>query len=259
MPSPQVDVLNNTFKKNLKEGKLQIGLWSSLGSNVTAEILAAAGFHWVLMDTEHSPNETPGLVSQLQAFLASDTAPIVRPAWNDPVLIKRLMDIGFHNILIPFVQTGEEAAAAVAATRYPPDGIRGVSVGGRGSRYGTVKNYWHEINNQMGVIVQVENQKALDNLDAISNTDGVDCVFVGPNDLAASMGHIVDVMNADVQKTIAGIAQTVIKAGKAPGILAGSPAEAQGYIHMGYTFVGVGSDNGAFKNAVTGLASQFIA
>ena len=151
-----MDIPRNAFKRALAEGRRQIGIWSSLGSNVVAEILAPAGFDWVLLDMEHSPNEIPGLIQQMQALAGGTATPIVRPAWNDPVVIKRVLDAGAQSILVPFVQNAAEARAAVAATRYPPHGIRGVSAGARGGRYGRIDGYLHKANAEMCVLVQIE-------------------------------------------------------------------------------------------------------
>src|SRR5688572_8606135 len=147
---------SNTFKQAIREGRMQIGLWSSLGSNIAAEVIAGAGFDWILIDTEHAPNELPMVFSQLQALVGGTATPIVRPAWNDMVLIKRLLDIGVQNLLVPFVQTAEEAHAAVAATRYPPQGVRGVAVTHRGNDYGRVKDYFARANDEICLLVQLE-------------------------------------------------------------------------------------------------------
>src|SRR5439155_7278502 len=158
----------NTFKKAIREARPQIGLWCRSCSNVAAELIAGAGFDWVLIDTEHAPNELPMVLSQLQAVAGGTAAPVVRPAWNDLVLIKRLLDVGAQNLLIPYVQTVEEARAAVAATRYPPAGIRGVAVSHRASGYGRVKDYLKRIGEEICVLVQIETRAALESLEAIA-------------------------------------------------------------------------------------------
>src|SRR6266516_1809264 len=149
-------VSTNPFKEAIRAGRPQIGLWSSLCSNLAAEVIAGAGFDWVLLDTEHAPNELPMVFSQLQALAGGTAAPVVRPAWNDLVLIKRLLDVGAQNLLIPYVQTAEEARAAVAATRYPPRGVRGVAVIHRANRYGRVKDYFARANDEIGLLLQSE-------------------------------------------------------------------------------------------------------
>jgi len=162
----------NSFKQAIREGRPQIGLWSSLCSNLAAEVIAGAGFDWILIDTEHAPNELPMVLSQLQALAGGTAAPVVRPAWNDTVLMKRLLDAGVQNLLIPYVQTAEEARAAVAATRYPPQGVRGVAVSHRGNRFGRVKDYFKRAGDELCVLVQLESPVALQNLEAIAAVEG---------------------------------------------------------------------------------------
>ncbi len=186
-----VEFQRNAFKHALAQGKLQIGLWSSLCSNIAAEIISDSGFDWILLDTEHSPNEIPDLLTQLQAVQRGTATPIIRPAWNDAVLAKRALDIGTQTLLFPYVQSVEEAKRAVASTRYPPQGIRGVSVAARASRYGRVPGYLTKANDEICVLVQVETRTALDQLEAIAKVEGIDGVFIGPSDLAASLGHLV--------------------------------------------------------------------
>ena len=247
----------NAFKKALKEGKQQIGLWSSLGSNMVAEGIAHSGFDWILLDTEHSPNELPGLVSQLQAMKGGTATPIVRPAWNDAVLVKRLLDIGVQSLLFPFVQTPEEAKRAVAATRYPPHGIRGVATTARASNFGRVKDYLKKANDEICVLVQVETMEAIGRLREIASVDGVDGVFIGPSDLAASMGHLGNFQHADVQKVITAAIGEIRAAGKAGGYLTGVEDEAKKRLAEGYQFVAVGSDNGVLLKNTDALAQRF--
>src|SRR5687767_3917200 len=168
----------NTFKQAIRDGRRQIGLWSSLCSNLVAEVIAGAGFDWILVDTEHAPNELPMVFSQLQALASGTAAPVVRPAWNDMVLMKRLLDIGVQNLLVPYVQTAEEARAAVAATRYPPQGVRGVAVNHRGNRFGRVKDYYKRAGDEVCVLVQIETRVALQNIEAIAAVEGIDGLFI---------------------------------------------------------------------------------
>ena len=247
----------NTFKHNLAAGKLQIGLWSSLCSNVAAEIIGDSGFDWILLDTEHSPNEIPELVGQLQGLQASPTTPIIRPAWNDAVLIKRCLDIGAQSLLLPYVQNVAEAKAAVAATRYPPHGIRGVSVAARASRYGRTPGYLGKANDEICVLVQVETGEAMKNLEAIAAVDGVDGVFIGPSDLAASLGHLGNPQHADVQKAIKDAVDRLTKVGKPAGMLTGNEEEAKRYIEWGYKFVAVGADVGLLAKNADALCKRF--
>src|SRR5258707_10129933 len=197
-----VEFQRNAFKHALAQGKLQIGLWSSLCSNIAAEIISDSGFDWILLDTEHSPNEIPDLLSQLQAVQRGTATPIVRAAWNDAVLFKRILDIGAQSLLVPFVQNPEEARRAVAATRYPPSGIRGTAGSSRASRYGRVKDYLKKANEEICLLVQVETRQALDQIEAIAKVDGIDGVFIRPAGLAASRGHIGDIHHPTVQKAL---------------------------------------------------------
>jgi len=254
-----VELQRNAFKHALAAGKLQIGLWSSLCSNIAAEIISESGFDWLLLDTEHSPNEIPDLVQQLQAVQrASATAtPIVRPAWNDAVLIKRILDIGAQAVLIPYVQNADEARAAVASTRYPPQGIRGVSVAARASRYGRTPGYLTKANDEVCVLVQVETRAALSELDAIARVEGVDGVFIGPSDLAASLGHLGNPQHPDVQKVIEECVRRLRALGKPAGILTGNEEEVRRYIGWGYLFVAVGADVGLLRGAADTLAKKY--
>jgi 4-hydroxy-2-oxoheptanedioate aldolase len=247
----------NLFKHNLAAGKLQIGLWSSLCSNIAAEIIGDSGFDWILLDTEHSPNEIPDLVGQLQGMQASPTTPIIRPAWNDAVLIKRALDIGAQSLLLPYVQNVEEAKAAVAATRYPPHGIRGVSVAARASRYGRTPGYLGKANDEICVLVQVETRAALDQLEAIAAVEGVDGVFIGPSDLAASLGHLGNPQHAEAQKAMKDAVERLTKVGKPAGMLTGNEEEAKRYIDWGYKFVAVGADVGLLAKNADALCKRF--
>ena len=252
-----MDLPRNAFKAALARGELQIGLWSSLCSPIVAEIIGHSGFDWILVDTEHSPNEPPAVLAQLQAMQAGTATPIVRPAWNDPVLLKRLLDIGTQAVLVPFVQNAEEAAKAVAACRYPPAGIRGITVSGRGSRYGRVPDYLKRADAEICVLVQVETGEALAQLEAIASVDGVDGVFIGPADLSASLGHIGDPGHPEVQDAIKGAVERLAAVGKPAGILTASEADARRYIEWGYRFVAVGSDLGLLTRHADALAKTF--
>jgi 4-hydroxy-2-oxoheptanedioate aldolase len=247
----------NAFKHNLAAGKLQIGLWCSLCSNIGAEIISDSGFDWILLDTEHSPNEIPDLVGQLQAMQASATTPIIRPAWNDAVLAKRCLDIGAQTLLFPYVQNVEEAKRAVASTRYPPQGIRGVSVAARASRYGRVQGYLGKANAEICVLVQVETRMALDQLEAIAAVEGVDGVFIGPADLSASLGFLGNPQHPDAQAAMHDAVKRLKKVGKPAGMLTGVEEEARRYIDWGYQFVAVGADVGLLAKNSDALAKKF--
>lgn len=252
-----MELPRNAFKQALAAGQMQIGLWSSLCSHIGAEIIADCGFDWILLDTEHSPSDVPILVTQFQGMMRGTATPIVRPAWNDTVLIKRILDAGATSLLIPFVQNADEARRAVAATRYPPDGIRGVSGSNRAARYGRIKNYLHAANKEICVLVQVETASALEKLEDIASVDGVDGVFIGPADLAASMGQTGDQLHPTVQKAIEDAGRRLKKVGKAAGILTPVEADAKRYIQWGYTFVAVGSDVGLLTKHGDALAKTF--
>ena len=247
----------NAFKHALAEGRVQIGFWSSLCSNIAADVFSDSGFDWILLDTEHSPNELPNLLSQLQALSGGTATPIVRPAWNDFVLIKRILDIGAQTLLVPYVQNAEEAQAAVAATRYPPAGIRGVTASGRAARFGRVEGYLEKADTEICVLTQVETAQALDELEAIASVDGVDGVFIGPSDLAASMGHIGNPQHADVQAAIEDAARRLANLGKPAGILTANEGEARRYMDWGYIFVSVGVDLGLLARGADALARKF--
>jgi 4-hydroxy-2-oxoheptanedioate aldolase len=237
-----MDMPPNQFKAAIRAGKPQIGIWSSLCSNIAVEVLAGAGFDWILIDTEHAPNELPVVMSQLQAMTGGTAAPVVRPAWNDTVLMKRFLDVGVQNFLIPYVQTAEEARAAVAATRYPPKGVRGVAVMPRANRYGKVKNYLQKADDEICLIVQIETELALKNIEDIAAVDGIDSLFIGPSDLAASLGHIGNPAHPEVRSAIEDALRRIAKTGKAPGILAPMEADARHWLKLGCVVLAVGGD-----------------
>jgi 4-hydroxy-2-oxoheptanedioate aldolase len=252
-----MDMPINAFKKALKEGRTQIGLWSTLCSNMGADAIADAGFDWIVLDTEHSPNEPPDLVRQMQALRGGTATPVVRPAWNDPVLFKRILDLGAQTLLVPFVQNAEEARKAVAATRYPPHGIRGVATTARASRFGRVKDYLKTAGEQICVLAQVETLDAVKRLPEIAAVDGIDGVFIGPSDLAASMGHLGNPMHPEVQATISGAIKPIRAAGKAGGYLTGNEEEAKKRMAEGFQFVAVGNDLGILARGADALAKKF--
>lgn len=252
-----MDEIVNPLKHALREGRPQIGLWSSLASNVTTEVVAGAGFDFLVLDTEHAPNELPGVQSQLQAMVGGTAAPVVRPACNDTVLFKRLLDVGVQTFLVPMVQDADEARRAVAATRYPPAGVRGVSVGHRANRYGRVKSYFERANEEICIHVQLETRGALRNLEAIAAVDGVDGLFIGPSDLAADLGHLGDYGHPEVRAAIEDAVARIRKAGKAAGILAPIEADARHWLERGATFVAVGSDLGLLARGSEALAARF--
>lgn len=239
----------NTFKQRLQSGKPLLGVWHSLASPVAAEALSLVGYDWMLFDTEHSPVEVATLQPLLQAAATGTAAHVARPAWNDKVLIKKMLDIGVQTLLIPFVQNAEEATAAVTASRYPPHGIRGVAGATRASRYGQAAGYLGSANDQICLLAQIETSEALSQLEDIAATDGIDGIFIGPSDLSASMGHLGNPGAEPVQTAIKDAAQRIIASGKAPGILATNPADARRYLSWGYRFVACGVDVGLLMAA----------
>jgi 2-dehydro-3-deoxyglucarate aldolase len=250
--------LPNRFKAALLERKQQIGTWSSLASPIVTELLGVVGFDWILLDTEHAPTDPISLIPQLMSLKDSVSAPVVRPPANEQVAIKRLLDVGVVNFLIPFVDTAADAERAVAATRYPPQGVRGVSVGHRGNRFGTVSNYFEVANDNMCVAVQIESRAAVENIDAIAAVPGIDALFVGPSDLAANYGHLGDPNHPDVQAAIQHVFQRAHAAGKASGILAPVQAEAERYLGWGASMVAVSADLGLLRNAAQASKKHFM-
>ncbi|AXS42596.1 HpcH/HpaI aldolase/citrate lyase family protein [Breoghania sp. L-A4] len=246
--------LENAFKKQLLAGETLIGLWSILCSPISAESLSDAGFDWMLFDTEHSPVDLADVYPLLQAAASGSASAVVRPAWNDKVLIKRALDIGAQTLLIPYVQSVDEARAAVAATRYPPTGIRGVAGNTRASRYGRAREYFSVADAQVCVLVQIETGEAMKALPEIAAVDGVDGVFIGPADLAASMGHLGNPGHEDVQSALRYAVEQLKGLGKPAGILATTVPDAQRYRDWGYQFVAAGVDLGLLNAAADGLA-----
>jgi 4-hydroxy-2-oxoheptanedioate aldolase len=238
-----INMMINSFKQKLSAGTPQIGLWVALANPYSAEICAGAGFDWLLLDGEHAPNDIRSLLAQLQAVAPYPVSPVVRPVIGETHVVKQLLDIGATSLLVPMVDSAEQAAELVRATRYPPHGIRGVGSGlARAARWGRVPRYLHEANDQICLLVQVESKKGIDNLAAIAAVPGVDGVFIGPSDLAADFGHIGQTTHPEVARAIDAAIVTIRKAGKAPGILATDVAVAQGYLKAGCTFVATATD-----------------
>ncbi|WP_372053366.1 HpcH/HpaI aldolase/citrate lyase family protein (plasmid) [Tistrella mobilis] len=246
----------NDFKRRLTAGETLNGFWLSLASPVASEALSLAGFDWLLFDGEHSPVDVAGVQPLLQAAATGTASAVVRPAWNDKVLIKRLLDIGAQTLLVPFVQSAEEAAAAVLASRYPPHGVRGVAGATRASRYGQTEDYFAVANQEICVLVQVETGEALGRLEEIAAVDGVDGVFIGPSDLAASMGHLGKPGHPEVQAALKDAAARIAATGKAPGILATNAADARRYVDWGYRFVAAGVDIGVLMAGAKAMLAE---
>jgi len=247
----------NSFKQALAQGQAQIGLWVGLGHSFSTEICATAGFDWLLLDGEHGPNGLTDILSQLQVVSAyPDSHAIVRLPVGDSTIIKQVLDLGAQTLLIPMVDTAEQAAALVRACRYPPDGMRGMA-GARAARWGLYPNYPKEANAQVCLLVQAETTTALAHLDAIAATPGVDGVFIGPADLSASMGHVGDMNHPEVQAAIEDAIVRIRRAGKAPGILTSDNEQARRYLSLGAQFVAVGLDSVILARHTRALAAQF--
>lgn len=249
----------NPFKQAILSHQVQIGLWANLCHPIATEVTAGAGFDWLLIDAEHAPNDVPIVLGQLQAMVGGTAAAVLRPPWNEPVIFKRYLDIGVQNLLVPFVQNADEAAAAVAATRYPPAGVRGVASIHRANRYARDKTYFARANDDMCVMVQLETTTALSNLESIAAVPGVDGLFIGPSDLAASMGYLGNIAHPEVRGAIADAIRRIRAAGKAAGILAPLEADARHWLEVGATFVAVGSDLNVLARQTEQLAARFKA
>jgi len=234
----------NPFKQMLKSSGAHppVGTWISSASPVVAEAVGHAGFDWGVLDMEHSPADAMEVVQMLQALSATKMVPVVRLPWNDAVVVKRVLDAGATTLMFPFIQNADEAARAVAATRYPPEGVRGLAGASRASRYGTLPNYFAQANKQIGVIVQLESVAAVDRLEEIAAVPGVDALFVGPGDLSASLGQIGQFTHPSVMDVLAKSAQRCKAIGKPVGTIGDSPEVAAQYRAAGFDFIAIGSD-----------------
>ncbi len=255
-----MEMKKNTFKAALKSGgRAQIGLWLGLASPVCAEICAGAGFDWLMIDAEHAPNDIRSILAQLQAIAPYPVHPVVRPVAGDVQLIKRLLDIGVQTLLIPMVETADQARHLVSAMRYPPVGIRGVGASlARASQWNRIPNYLHEANDQMCLLVQVETREGLHNLDAIAAVEGVDGVFIGPSDLSAALGHLGDLGHPDVEMAIDNAIRRICVGCDTAGILTTDEKKARHYLSLGCKFVAVGLDGNLLMKATEELARKFL-
>ncbi|PWC35175.1 4-hydroxy-2-oxoheptanedioate aldolase [Azospirillum sp. TSO22-1] len=253
-----MDLPKNPFKRALREGRPQFGLWLGLADPYCAEIAAGAGFDWLLIDGEHAPNDVRSVLAQLQAVAPYPSHPIVRPVIGDTAVIKQMLDVGAQTLLVPMVESAEQAAALVAAVRYPPHGVRGVGAAlARASRWNAIPGYLNRAEEEICLLVQVESRRGLDNLDAIAAVAGVDGVFFGPSDLSASLGLIGQPGHPEVKAAIEDGIARVAAVGKAPGVLATDEALARGYAAGGALFVGVGVDTTLYARAAGSLAAAF--
>ena len=250
--------LRNPFKAALGRSEVQIGLWLAMAAPYTAELCANAGFDWLLLDGEHSPLDLRTALAQMQAIAPYPSHAVVRPAVGDPVLIKQLLDIGAQTLLIPMVETPEQARLMVAATRYPPHGIRGVGAGiARASRWGYIDDYLLEADAQVSLLLQIETRRGLENLDAITITEGVDGIFLGAADLSASLGHLGNPSHPQVMAAMSDAIGRIRRAGKAAGVLTADHAQARHFIDLGCTFVAVGVDTLLLAQATRSLCAAF--
>ena len=248
----------NTFKRAMRQGEVLIGCWVGFASTNVAEAMAVSGFDWLVLDGEHAPNDPRSVIDQLRALAPYPVQPIVRPVEASVALVKQYLDIGAQTLLIPMVDTPEQAALMVSATRYGPDGIRGMGAAlARASRWSQIPDYIHTANDEICLLVQAETPLAMQNLQAIAETDGVDGVFFGPADLSASMGYRGQSDHPAVRKAMLDGIATVRAAGKAPGILMTDRTLAQFYLDAGAQFVAVGLDTSLLMGAATALVRHF--
>ena len=253
-----MDMPINTFKLRLKSGEAQIGLWLGLADAYCAELAANAGFDWLLIDGEHAPNDLRGMLGQLQAVAPYPSQAVIRPVIGDTALIKQVLDIGVQTLLVPMVESAEQARELVKAIHYPPNGVRGVgSALARASRWNSIPGYLDNADEQMCLLVQIESSAGLANLDAIAAVTGVDGVFIGPADLSASMGYRGNPGHPDVQAAIEDAIARIQKAGKAAGILSADQKLAKRYIELGAAFVAVGVDTTVLMRGLQTLAAAF--
>jgi len=253
-----VDIPRNTFRDALRAGRPQIGLWVGLADANAAEALAATGYDWLLLDGEHAPNDPRSVLAQLRALAPYPVHPVVRPVQGDVALVKQYLDIGAQTLLVPMVDSAEQAGLMVRAMRYPPDGVRGMGAAlARASSWNQIPDYVHLANEQMCLLVQAETTLAIANLAAIAAVDGVDGVFFGPADLSASMGLRGQPGHPDVQQAIRDGIATVRAAGKAPGILVTDPQLARAYVDAGALFVAIGLDTTLLVRAARELIRSF--
>ena len=251
----------NAFHRLLADRatKTPIGTWVMSASPIVAEAVGTAGFDWGVLDMEHTPIDLMGLVHLLQAVGNTPMAPVVRVPWNDAVTVKRVLDAGAPTLLFPFVQNGEEAARAVSATRYPPEGERGMAGMSRASRFGTTPDFFRQANGAIGVIVQLETMQAIGKLEEIGAVPGVDALFVGPGDLSGSMGHPGNATHPDVMAAMADAARRARAIGKPVGTVGGTPEVVARYREIGYDYVAIASDLGLLMRAAQAAAQALRA
>lgn len=246
----------NRFKQALAQGRQQLGLWCGLPDPYATEVVAGAGFDWLGLDTEHAPGDVSTVLAQLQVIAAYGVSPVVRPPSDDPVLIKQYLDVGAQTLLLPYIESAAQAQAVVTATRYPPVGIRGMAGLTRATRFGRVEGYAGRAAAELCVLVQVESARALDELAAIAGVEGVDGVFVGPADLAASLGYPGEPGHPAVIAAVEDAIRGIVAAGKPAGILTTDEAFARRCMQLGTTFTAVGIDLAVLARGTEALAAR---
>ena len=252
------DLPANLFKRRLRAGEVQHGLFCGLADPVAAEIVAGAGFDWLLLDAEHSPNDLRTILAQLQATAAYGTPVLVRPDAGDTVTIKRLLDLGVQTLLVPMVESAAQATELVAAVRYPPEGVRGVgSSMARAARWNRVGDYLDRAGDELCLLVQIESVAGLAAVEEIAAVDGVDGLFVGPSDLSASMGHRGRPRHPEVVAAVDDALRRIVAAGKPAGVFATTPDAVESWVGLGATVVAVGVDVSLYVAAVDGLAARY--
>lgn len=253
-----MDLPINRFKRAMASSQPQFGAFLGLPGSSVAELMAAAGFDWLLIDHEHAPFELSDILAHLQAMAPYDVAPIVRPVDDNPGLLKKFLDIGVQSFLVPMVDTPEQARSIVRALRYPPAGTRGLGASlARAAGWGQVSDYLHKANDEICLLVQVETTQALQNLPQILQVDGVDGVFIGPSDLSASMGHVGNPAHPEVVTAISAGLEAIAGAGKYAGVLCLDPALVASYRASGANFIGVGVDTMILGHSARQLARSF--
>lgn len=247
----------NQFKQQLHQPQTLWGLWLGLPDTSCAEICGSAGFDWVLIDGEHASFDLTSIKLHLQALAPHSASPIVRAEEANPTLIKRLLDIGAQTLLLPMINTKQQAEQAVRAAYYPPMGERGIGAAlARASQWNRIPNYLHQANEQISVLLQVETQQAIDNIEEITAVEGVDGIFIGPSDLSGSMGHIGNPSHPEVVAAIDHAIEVIQAHGKAVGILSLDPAQAQQYAKRGVKFIGAGVDTLLLRAGAESLAQS---
>lgn len=253
MPAP-----HNPFKAALKAGEVQIGCWMGIAAHNVAEMMGTAGFDWLVIDNEHSPNDLKSTRDALMALDTSDSHAVVRVPVGEPWIIKQMLDAGAQTIIVPMVESAEQAEMLVRAMRYPPDGIRGVGYSmTRASKFSRIADYGHTADDQVCLLVQVENRAGLAALDDILQVDGIDGVFIGPADLAADLGHMGDLMHDEVRGTILDAIGRIAASDKAPGILTTNDEMIGAALDAGAQFVAVGLDVLMLAGAARTLAQKW--